>query len=225
MSWRDKQIINILNYNESVVTISTRDNEYAFNPSEGGVPSIIPLSPSEIEYVNSNSNAFKSGLLRFPEDIQEEIYIDLRIADWKSILTNDEIVEILTNATMEGLQRIIDIKNVCEFERVRGLFTRLKNTNDGDISIRVGNIVQKRYKELCNRQIKSHIQLVERDLKPKMITSEEVDSLKEELAQMREMMAKMLNSNSKAEIRPEDVKGETSEVKKPAGRPPKSSKQ
>ncbi len=207
MSWRKKEIINVLNYNENVVTISTRDNGYAFAPAEGDVPSIVPLTPTEIEYVNSNSNAFKSGILRFPKELEEEIYLDLRIVGWKDILTNQDIIGILTSPTIEGLQKIISIKNPSSFERVRGLFTKLRNSEEVDISIRVEKIINARYRELSNRQSKSDIQVVERDIKQNTIDSEEVAQLKLQVEQMQKMITEM--AKPKEEVAAVEVEKKT----------------
>lgn len=234
MSIRDKQVINVLNYNDSIVVVSTRDNGYAVNPRDidGGAPSILPLSFSEIEYINSNSNAFKSGYLRFPKEIEEEMYTELRIVGWEDILTNEEIEQILLHPTIEGLQKILSIKSSTVFERVRGIFTVLKNSGDGNISIRVDRIISERYKELVNKKTKTDISLVPKDVASiQSVSTEEVDSLKKQLQEMQAMMTKLLaNQSASAGVEvntdslAESVNTKQAEdvVKKPAGRPPKS---
>lgn len=220
MSVKDRELINVLNYNENIVVISTRDNQYSFNPSENDVPTLIPLTFSEIEYVNSNTEAFKSGLLRFPEDIENEMYNELRVLNWEDILKNSDIRDIILHPTLEGLKKIIDIKSSSAFERVRGIFTRLKNSENENISIRVERIISARYKELINRQTKTSIILSPKDSTVSTITSEEVDSLKQQLAQMQELMLKMMGEKTEP-AKVEEIPTEE-EIKKSAGRPPKT---
>ena len=236
MSIKNKEIINVLNYNTNIVTVSTKNDNYSLQAAEDDIPSILPLTPSEIEYINGNSVAFKDGHLRFPEEIEEEVYVDLlRIANWKDILTNKEIKEIILNPTIEGLQKLIGIKNSSVFERVRGIFIQLKNNGNEDVSTRVERIINTRYKELLNRQIKSDIILQPKDIVSNNIPNEEVNALKEQLAQMQKMMEQMMAAQSNGkEVNNTTDKNESEEIEQPtqpdnnsetdkkAGRPPKN---
>ena len=233
-----EKLISVYNYNENVVVVTTRDGGLTFDPAEDDVPNAIPLNINEIEYINSTSVAFKSGLLRFPEDMQEEIYDRLRITNWQDILTNDEIKDILTNPTKEGLQRLVDIKSHAIFSRVRGIFTQLKNEELHDLSTRVEKIIKVRYKELQNKQYKTNIQLTSKDAEVQVAPTKKVEELEAQLAEMREMMAQMLQVQSKqvAQISTTEVVNEVptpdadatekEEIKplKSAGRPPKTPK-
>lgn len=231
MSVKNLEIINVLNYNHNAVSVKTKDSGYLMQPAdEDGTPSILPLTPSEIEYINGNSNAFKLGILRFEKEIEEEVYTKLlKINNWKNILTNQEIENIIKNPTLEGLQRLIDIKSSTEFERVRGIVTYLKNNNDNHISIQVERIINERYKELINHQIKSNIVLRPKDITTNEKVSEEVNELKNQnkalqnqLTELQEMLKKMMETkvdtvqNKKEEIKTEEKEGE----KKKPGRPP-----
>jgi hypothetical protein len=159
------------------VIIKTHIKEYICESAdENGNPSITPLSISEIETLNSKTNGFKIGMLRFPEEIEKEVYEDiLRISDWKDILTNEQIENIILHPSIEGLGKIVAIKNVSLFERVRGIFFLLKNSNQYDISNRVEAVVSRRYKELCNQQVKTSIQLTSKDTNT-TVPNEEVNA-------------------------------------------------
>jgi hypothetical protein len=225
----ENKLINVLNYNENPVVIKTHAREYLCQSAENQNPSITPLTFSEIESLNSNSNAFKIGTLRFPTDIEAEIYKALRITDWEKILTNKDIEEIILHPSLSGLTKLIDISNVQLFERVRGVFFSLKNTNQYDISTRVEKIVNARYKELCNRQIKSKIILSVKDTTTN-IPNEEVNALKEQnltmqlqMETMQKMMEQMIalqstNATQTTETIKEE-KIEKVEQPKKAGRP------
>ena len=199
MSIRDKQNINILNYNDHIVIVSTRDKSYLIEPARDGIPSKTPFSFSEVETINSGSNAFTSGTLRFEESEEGEIYHELRIVDWENILTNEEIKNIVFKPSFDGLNKIVEIKNSSIFERVRGIFTKLKNENSDDISMRVERIINERYKELLNGVRKSEIQLTKKDVESKnfedaSIIKAENAQLKNEMAELKDMVSKLLNS-------------------------------
>lgn len=228
---KDMKTINLLNYNENVVVVSTKHDSYAIEPAiDSETPTILPLNLEEILYINGNSAAFKSGILRFPEDIEKEMYEDhLRIPNWRDLLTIKEMEDIILRPTMEKLVKLVGIKDVGTFDRLRGVFTRLKNTTNSDISMRVERIINARSDEL-----RRGIRNTEIVIKPKDTTSvfqnEEVDALKEQnialqeqMTQMRELMEKMLASQSSNTDAVSDGDNEAKEepVKKP-GRPKKN---
>jgi hypothetical protein len=236
MSIDTTKLIKVLNFNSNPVVIETHVKGYVCESAQDeDDPSITPLSISEIESLNSKTNAFKIGTLRFPKEIEKEMYEDiLRISEWQDILTNKQIKEIILHPNLEGLQKIIELKNVALFERVRGIFHMLKNSNEYDISNRVEKIVTLRYKELCNQQVKTNIQLSAKDTKT-TASSEEVSALKEanlnmqaQMEQMQKMMEQMMamqQANQSAVAQPEtnfaDSKSEdeSAGTTKKAGRP------
>ena len=148
----------------------------------------------------------------------------MKIFDWKDILTNKEIEDILLNPTLEGLQKLINISDDSTFERVRGILVKIKNSNSYDLSNRVINVIEARHKELQRRIAKTQIVLQPRDVSSSKIENEEVKDLKTQLAEMQKMMAQMMaNQNAQVNTTAEDkvenkVEVETP-VNKPAGRP------
>ena len=85
----------VLNYNGSPVAVSTRHESYIIPGGSSESPSSMPLSVDEIVQINSNSNVFKMGLLWFEEEFQENLYKECRIRNWKDILTDSEIEDII----------------------------------------------------------------------------------------------------------------------------------
>ena len=83
----------------------------------------------------------------------------MAIRDWENILTDEEIRDIILNPTPEGVKKIIAITNPAMFERVRGIFIQLKNTNMYDISMRIATVINERYKELYRGQRNSAIKV------------------------------------------------------------------
>lgn len=228
MSKYNTQDINVLNYNENDIFVDGSKEHYKFSASrDGKTPTIVPIPFNELQYIASNTNIITTGWLTFDDDIKEEIYKELRIVNWKDILSNDDIRNILTKPTMEGLQKVIDIENQSYFDRVRIIMFKLMN--DGvDITTKVSRIVSQRYDELQKRQRKSSIVLTKKDTtisadKVKEL-SEQNASLQSQLDEMKKMMEQMMamqtvsHVETKTENKKESVKEETP---KKAGRPPK----
>nr|WP_024835416.1 hypothetical protein [Clostridium sp. 12(A)] len=231
---KDMKTINLLNYNENIVVVSTKHDSYAIEPAvDSETPTILPLNLEEILYINGNSAAFKSGILRFPEEIEQEMYEDyLRIPNWKDLLTIKEMENIILSPSMDKLLKLVRIKDIGTFDRLRGVFIRLKNSTDNDISMRIESIIKTRSDEL-----RRGIRNTEIVIKPKDVTtsiqSEEVDALKEQnialqkqMTKMQEMMEKMLalpsiNADTINEINNDIAEVKEEPVKKP-GRPKKN---
>ena len=229
MSKIDLQNITVLNYNENEVFVDSSKEHYKFNASRDGVtPTMQNIPISELQYICSNTDVIVTGWLTFDDDEKDEIYTALRLPNWREILTNEDISNILTNPTMEGLQRIIDITNLTYFDRVRIVMFRL--LNDGvDISSKVKNVVDRRYEELQKRQRVSSIILNPRIGENKVSNeqvqelSEQNAKLQEQLDEMKKMMAQFMSAQNISTTEKESEKVTEEVTKKKAGRPPKKS--
>lgn len=220
--------INVLNYNENKVSVMVSPTEsFTFEPSvDGEIPSIIPMTIEQIRYAN-NYNAFRGGFLFFEKDKAKEIYEELGITNWEDILNNKEIRLILLSPSYEGLKKIIDIQDSAVFERVRATFHKLKAEGTNDISIRVQQIINTRYKELQNKKVNTSIVLEKKDI-VQSVPNKEVESLRaenkamqEQLANMQAMMEKLLAQQS-VKTETNEPKKETTTPKKSPGRPKKN---
>lgn len=232
MAIKDMKTINVLNYNQNIVIVSTKHDSYTIEPAINSEnPTSLPLSLDEILYINGNSAAFKTGILRFPKEIEKEMYEDyLRIPNWEDLLTIQDIEKIILHPTIEGLTKIINIKDTGMFDRVRGVFVRLKNTNDDDISLRVEKIIQARLDELRRGVRNTEIIIKAKDTVAQIAT-EEVDELKEQnkllqeqMANMQKMMEQMMSmqTNTTPSAEKENNDKEEEKVAKKPGRPKKT---
>ena len=232
MAIKDMKTINVLNYNQNIVIVSTKHDSYTIEPAINSEnPTSLPLSLDEILYINGNSAAFKTGILRFPKEIEKEMYEDyLRIPNWEDLLTIQDIEKIILHPTIEGLTKIINIKDTGMFDRVRGVFVRLKNTNDDDISLRVEKIIQARLDELRRGVRNTEIIIKAKDTVAPIAT-EEVDELKEQnkllqeqMANMQKMMEQMMSmqTNTTPSAEKEKTDKEEEKVVKKPGRPKKT---
>jgi hypothetical protein len=203
MDIKKQENINVYNYGSSTVILPTRDRgtQYTLAASSDGEPSMIPLTWSEIEFINSNSPLIKMGVIMFDDDVKEQVYEALRIVDWKSILTNEQIEDILLKPTVEKLNKILAITNNLLISRVKGIHTVLKN-NGKDILLKVDKVVLERYKEIASGKIKSEITLTPKSIAPPAVQEDvnnlkaENQSMKDELAQMKAMMEKLMANQS-----------------------------
>lgn len=227
MSKINTQNINVLNYNENEVFVE----KYKFSASrDGKTPSIVTMSLSELKNICTNTDIIITGWLTFDDDAKEEIFKELRIPNWQNILTNSDIEDILTNPTMEGLQKIINIENQTYFDRVRIIMFKLLKQG-ADITTKVSRIVEQRYDELRKRQRVSSIVLTKKDTNKTYATPDEVkelsaknESLQNQLDEMKKMMEQMMsmqNTSNTVSADKEDIVAETP-TKKKAGRPKKT---
>ena len=220
--------INVLNYNENKVSVMVSPTEsFTFEPSvDGEIPSIIPMTIEQIRYAN-NYNAFRGGFLFFEKDKEKEIYEELGINNLGDILNNKEIRAILLTPSYEGLKKIVDIKDSAVFERVRAAFHKLKADGMNDISVRVQQIINTRYKELQNKKVNTSIVIEKKDL-AQSVPNKEVESLKTENKAMQEQLANMqaiiekLLSQQSVKSENNEPKKETTAPKKSPGRPKKN---
>ena len=202
----------VINEGTSAVAISTRHESILIAAGEN-----YPLTMDEIRQVNSGSVAFKAGLLFFEKEYEREIYDDLRIRDWKKILHNDQIVEILQNPTTEGIQTLIDIDIPAYFDRVRGLCTLLKNVGM-DLPTKVDKMVTARWKELNSGRIRSGLLVKQKGMGPDTVPVSEFEKYKAEMeAKLTSLMKAMsdkgqVDNNDKSaevesvqEIKPEST--------------------
>ena len=94
------------------------------------------------------------------------------------------------------MQRVIDIKDVIVFERVRGMMVRFVNEKR-DVSQNVINVINSRYRELNAGNITSKIVVRSSDVAAN-VSADEVDALKKQIAEMQRMMEKMAANQSVA---------------------------
>lgn len=205
--------IPVLNYNENCVSINVTPNKsMIMEAASGEIPTLTPLTLDEIRYAN-NSNAFKTGVLEFPEELEDEIYNELRI-DKDKVLKLKDIREILCHPTKEGLIKILSLNSLSDFDRVRGQFYKLKA--DGyKLTLDIADIIQRRTKELFNNQVKTNIIIDDADVIDP--SNKRVSELEKELADMKALMASFMSQQQNTEkVNKTDEK--ESEKKKP-GRP------
>ena len=209
--------ISVLNYNDNYVCVGVAPGRsMRLEPAFNGEPSMTPLTLDEIKYIN-NSPVFKTGVLEFEEDIENEIYDELRI-NKSTVLKLNEIRNILINPTKDGLTKIVSITSLSNFDRVRGQFQKLKY--DGyKLTLDVADIIEKRTKELFNNQIKSDIQIGDAELPHQ--SDSRVDELEKQLAEMNALVESLTSSKTKEATHHDSTDEKIITEKRKPGRPAK----
>ncbi len=208
----------MLNYNDNCVCINIAPGKsLKFDGATYGSPITIPLTLDEIKYAN-NSSVFKTGMLEFQEDIEDELYKELRI-DKNNVLKLKDIKDILLNPTKEGLQRIVSIASLTDFDRVRGQFQKLRYEGYR-LTLDIANIIETRTRELFNNQIKTSIIIDDAEVSSN--ENARVKSLESQLAEMKKILEETLlaQSNTSSD---KPIEESTIEKKKSSGRPKKNS--
>ena len=224
MSIRDKAI-TLQNYNPFTVFIPTQTGRtFKLEPCVEDIPTLVTIQFSDCEYVNGQSSAFRTGLLipKLNEEENKEFYEALNIYNYTDILTNSKIEKILKSPTIEGLTKILEIEDDSLFERVRTILIKLKNLNGFNISMKVIDLVDKRYAELKRGIRKTNYVIQDSHINNEIIGSETLEQLKEqkskneqlerELNELKANMAKLMQSQLNS------TETEVNE-KKSAGRP------
>jgi len=184
----------VLNYSSSPVCFNTRYESILIPGGTKDAPASLPLSVDEIVQANTGTPLFKCGLLFFEPEYAEELYDACRIKNWKDILTDEQIENILLHPTIEGLEKIINIETEIYFERCYGIYIGLLNANY-PITANVSKVMRARRSEFRRNKTKSEIQLVAKDV-ASPITQEEYEATKSEINELKAAMEAMMKQNA-----------------------------
>jgi hypothetical protein len=199
MNYRGKKDIRVYNECPFQVNLVGQRRDYIFPPCLDGEPTMNFVDFEEIEYAHSRGKVFNIGLLVFAEEDREGMYEALGVKNWKDkVWTNDEIQDIITHPNLEKMQKVIDVKDLITFERIRGMMVRFVNEKR-DVSQNVINLINARYRELNAGSVTSKIVIRPTDVEEK-VSADEVADLKRQLAEMQEMMKKLASVNASIEV-------------------------
>ena len=195
MNYRGKKDIRVYNECPFQVNLVGQRRDYIFPPCLDGEPTMNFVDFEEIEYAHSRGKVFNIGLLTFAEEDREGMYEALGVKNWKDkVWTNDEIKDIITHPNLEKMQKVIDVKDLITFERIRGMMVRFVNEKR-DVSQNVINLINARYRELNAGSVTSKIVIRPTDVEEK-VSADEVADLKRQLVEMQEMMKKLTSVNA-----------------------------
>lgn len=208
MNYRGKKDIRVYNECPFQVNLVGQRRDYIFPPCLDGEPTMNFVDFEEIEYAHSRGKVFNIGLLTFAEEDREGMYEALGVKNWKDkVWTNDEIKDIITHPSLEKMQKVIDVKDLITFERIRGMMVRFVNEKR-DVSQNVINLINARYRELNAGSVTSKIVIRPTDVEEK-VSADEVADLKRQLTEMQEMMKKLTSVNISTEIADDTTEAQT----------------
>ena len=195
--------IRIENHNPFNLCVRSNLRDYILSPiSEDGTPTIEYLTLEELLWIDGNTNAIRTGLITINEDDRKAVFKEMKFEDGDKILTNADVENILTNPSVDGLNKIISITDSSVFDRIYSVFVGLKEGGSVDISNRVINLINERYKEFKRGQNVSHISIERKDTempisqdKAKELEAQNA-SLKDEISELKEMMKQLMANQS-----------------------------
>lgn len=190
MNYRGKKDIRVYNECPFQVNLVGQRRDYIFPPCLDGEPTMNFVDFEEIEYAHSRGKVFNIGLLTFAEEDREGMYEALGVKNWKDkVWTNDDIKDIIIHPNLEKMQKVIDVKDLITFERIRGMMVRFVNEKR-DVSQNVINLINARYRELNAGSVTSKIVIRPTDVEEK-VSADEVADLKRQLAEMQDLVKKL----------------------------------
>ena len=227
MALKDSAFVKVYNYNPFILSVGDKMLEPCYNYDE---PTYDSISVDQLQYINSNSNAVRNGLVRFDKNEEDDIYAELGV-DKSRIIKNEEIDDIILNPTQEKLQKLLDIVDPSVFDRVVTIHQGLISSGAYDISNRVTMVIEERQKEFRRNILTTQIKLTK--VEPKKVDAEveevkkQNEDLQAQLNQMQEMMAQLLaaqNGAATPTAESEKEKDTTTTPKRKPGRQPKTTK-
>ena len=88
--------IKIENHNPFNLSIRSNLRDYILSPvGEDGTPTMEYLTLEEIIWIDSNTNAIRTGLITINEDDREEVFKEIKFEDGDKIITNKDVENIL----------------------------------------------------------------------------------------------------------------------------------
>ena len=187
----------IMNEGTSPVFVPSRTGGFMMPPSADGDPTVRQLYFSEIIEINSMCDLFRHGHLFFEKEYEEAIYEELRISNWKEILHNSDIEEILLNPTKDGLQRILDIKSPTYFDRVRGVYVGLKNSG-ANLTRNVIDLMEQRSIEVSRGIMTTKISLQPKNNQDN-VSNEALEAMQQKIAAMEEKLNSVQSKSDESE--------------------------
>lgn len=188
----------LYNYSTSKIIVALRDGSVVVEGGTRDQPGVYPFTLMELQQIASSSPVIQVGYLRPAKEDAKFIYETLRIRNWEDILTEEDIEQMVLHPTVEGLTKLISIKDAFYYERVYGIFIGLKNVN-APMADNVSRLLKGRYKELQKGKINTDYVIKERDIPSmetfmavdKSVNADEVAALKNEISDKDAIIAEL----------------------------------
>ena len=154
MNYKADTPVKVFNHSISAINLPGQFREYYLDGNRG-VPPVLTMPFSDVEYINSRTPVFRNGRVQFAEDERDDIYHALYLDNWKdTVLFDEEIDRIIRDNDMDAAERFIKITDVAEIHRVHSDMVALQNDDNAEISNRMIDIINQRYDEI-NRGVRN----------------------------------------------------------------------
>lgn len=215
MAIQKEKTYMVLNYSGSPVSITTQRGSVLVHGGTKDEPYGVPLTADEIITANMNGVAFKAGFLWFDPEVEEEMYKELRITNWKDLMKDWEIEDMLMNPSAEGYRKLLAIDDTMYFDRIRGVLMGLQSVF-ADVPNQSKVLVNARAAELAEGKRRSEIKVTDitpsnRDIKNQLA---EKDAIIAELEAKLAALQSTGNTNEPDEAPAEKPKRTSSKYNK-----------
>lgn len=191
MNYKADTPVKVFNHSISSINLPGQFREYYLEGSRG-VPTVLTMPFSDVEYINSRTPVFRNGRVQFDENERDDIYHALYLDNWKdTVLFDEEIDRIIRENDMDAAARFVKIADVAEIHRVRSHMVALQNDDSAEISNRMIDIINQRYDEI-NRGIRnSEINLGKAKERAKQDEDPRITAMMEQMAALQAQLAAM----------------------------------
>lgn len=191
MNYKADTPVKVFNHSISSINLPGQFREYYLEGSRG-VPTVLTMPFSDVEYINSRTPVFRNGRVQFDENERDDIYHALYLDNWKdTVLFDEEIDRIIRENDMDAAARFVKIADVAEIHRVRSHMVALQNDDGAEISNRMIDIINQRYDEINRGVRNSEINLGKAKERAKQDEDPRITAMMEQMAALQAQLAAM----------------------------------
>lgn len=198
MNYKADTPVKVFNHSISSINLPGQFREYYLEGSRG-VPTVLTMPFSDVEYINSRTPVFRNGRVQFDENERDGIYHALYLDNWKdTVLFDEEIDRIIRENDMDAAARFVKIADVAEIHRVRSHMVALQNDDGAEISNRMIDIINQRYDEINRGVRNSEINLGKAKERAKQDEDPRITAMMEQMAALQAQLADMQSTSQTA---------------------------
>ena len=191
MNYKADTPVKVFNHSISSINLPGQFREYYLEGSRG-VPTVLTMPFSDVEYINSRTPVFRNGRVQFDENERDDIYHALYLDNWKdTVLFDEEIDRIIRENDMDAAARFVKIADVAEIHRVRSHMVALQNDDGAEISNRMIDIINQRYDEINRGVRNSEINLGKAKERAKQDEDPRITAMMEQMAALQAQLEAM----------------------------------
>ena len=120
MTYKADTPVKVYNHSVSPINLPGQFRAYYLEGTRG-VPTVVTMPFSDVEYINSRSPVFRNGTVQFSEAERDDVYRALYLDNWRdTVLFDEEIDRIIRENDMDAAEKFLKLTTVAEIHRVRG---------------------------------------------------------------------------------------------------------